>query len=49
MGLIAGADGEPEYEQLGDPTPHGPGAIKEINLFGYPMRVVAERSESESD
>ena len=38
MGLMAGADGEPEYERLGDPAPHGPGAIKEIDLFGYPMR-----------
>jgi hypothetical protein len=38
LGLMAGADGEPEYERLGDPPPHGPGAVKEIDLFGYPMR-----------
>ena len=38
LGLMAGADGEPEYEKQGVPAPHGPGAIKEVNLFGYPMR-----------
>jgi hypothetical protein len=38
LGLMAGANGEPEYEKLGNPAPHGPGAVKEINLFGYPMR-----------
>ncbi len=38
LGLMAGANGEPEYEKAGDPAPHGPGAIKQMNLFGYPMR-----------
>jgi len=38
LALMNGPDGEPEYERPGDPAPHGPGAIKEVNLFGDPMR-----------
>jgi hypothetical protein len=38
LALMNGPDGEPEYERLGDPAPHGPGAIKAVNLFGYAMR-----------
>ena len=38
LGLMAGPDGEPGYEKLGDPPPHGPGAIKRVDLFGLRMR-----------
>ena len=38
LGLMAGPDGQPDYERPGDPPPHGPGAIKAVDLFGYPMR-----------